>query len=420
MSIKKTIRCSVFGFRDAFKMQKIEFSSGTELNMMVAGAIGPKGITRTAADLIDVAAAVYQIELQLRGRQRTNPPERFEASIQLRDPSAWNSKVIGIVQDILWLLGNAKWSIKLKPGLHAEVPTNQPIDGNRVDQVVLFSGGMDSTCGLASIKKDSARTQLVSFYTRQKSLQREIASELGFSAPVQWRMSWKGEQGLNRSFYYRSFLFLCLAAAVAESLGTKTILQFENGVLASAIPPSPAWMMTKHAHPKLHNLSSELFSALFGGRWQIKNPFLLCTKRDCYNKAAKSIGRAKAKEIVQKTVTCWYHWSNRIRGGEKKPGLPCGVCIPCIVRRTGFQYDTYQWDLRKDSIRNDIMIGRSFRSYFGFLEQVAKTKSSLTEFYRLLPATGRSLISPEGAILLEDLHTLFLKFSGEFMETYQQ
>lgn len=149
-------------------------------------------------------------------------------------------------------------------GLSKKIPEHHPIDGDKIDQVVLFSGGMDSTCGLASICEDAPQTRLVSFYTQQKALQRKIASDIKFNAPIQWRMNWKGKPGRGRSFHYRSFLFLCLVAAVAESWGIKSISQFENGILALAIPPSPSWAITKHAHPLLHVKVSRLFSALFG------------------------------------------------------------------------------------------------------------------------------------------------------------
>lgn len=418
MSDGKTVKCRVRGIRSAFGEQQIAFSTGTDLSLKVKGEVGPQGITRTAADLIDFAAAVAQIERQLGGFQRTNPPESFHLSMRLRNPQAWSAEAIRNAQDMLQLLGNAQWSIEFRDRLRARIPDHQISDKSGIKQIVLFSGGMDSTCGLATIQRAASRTCPVSFYTRQKSLQGQIATELKFAQPVQWSRVWNPEMGRSHSFYYRSFLFLCLAAAVAESWKARTVLQFENGVLASAIPPAPSWMMTKHAHPLLHQLASELFSQLFGGKWQIKNPFVLKTKRDCFNEAAAAIGKARATEALKKTETCWFHYSNRVVGGNKRPGIACGVCIPCIVRRTGLQDDEYEWDLREERWQNDPKLGRAFRSYFGFLQEVAKTKGSAAKFYLLLPAAGRNLVDPGGAVALADLHALFLKFSDEFMKTY--
>lgn len=116
MSGAKSVQCEVESFLSRVKPRKIEFSIGTDLAMILTGNVGPKGITTRAADLIDFAAAVYQIERQLGRRSRTNPPKKFTVSMQLRDSKPWNPEVIKTVQDILWFMGNAEWSLKLKGG----------------------------------------------------------------------------------------------------------------------------------------------------------------------------------------------------------------------------------------------------------------------------------------------------------------
>ena len=57
-----------------------------------------------------------------------------------------------------------------------------------MDQIVLFSGGLDSTCGALTLREHAGRTQLVSFYTKELTLQRELAEELGFGRPTQLRL----------------------------------------------------------------------------------------------------------------------------------------------------------------------------------------------------------------------------------------
>lgn len=418
MTTQCSVECRVQGLRSEFREQHISFNTGTELSMVVSGRVGPQGISTTAADLLDFAAAVYQIERQLAGRQRTNPPARFELRMQLRNPQVWNDSAINAARDILHLLGNAVWDLDFGSGLQAPIPAYQQELSHSVTRVVLLSGGVDSTCGAATLSTEPAMTQLVSFYTRQKSLQKTIASELGYTEPSQWRMIWAREPGRGRSFFYRSFLFLSLAAVIAESWGTREILQFENGVLAMAIPPASSWMMTKHAHPLLHKSAVSLFSTLFGGDWQVLNPFLLLTKRGCVQQAIESIGESKTTKLLKTTETCWYHWSNRIIGGDRKvPSVPCGVCIPCIVRRTAISDEVYAYDLCQDDIRNDPKKGSAFRSYFGFLDRVIQA-GSLAEFYNVLPAAGRNLIHSDLSLSLTALHQLFLDFAREFMHTY--
>ena len=232
-------------------------------------------------------------------------------------------------------------------------------------------------------------------------------------------MKWAKTAGPGHAFFYRSFLFLALAGAIAESWGVRRVLQFENGVLASSIPPGSAWLMTKHAHPLLHKHVSSLFSALFGGKWDISNPFLLLTKRECANHAGKSIGKAKATRLLKKTETCWFLWSHRVIGGPKKPGIPCGICIPCLVRRTTSVDEKYAYDLIQRRVRNHPRQGANFRSYFLFLEQVLKTKQSPSDFYSMLPSSGRQLVGIDSALSLDALHQLFLRFGREFMTTFK-
>jgi len=418
MSKKKSIECRVEGFRSRYEYEPISFDAGTDLSLTLEGETGPKGISARTADLLDFAAAIYQIERQLR-RKRTSPPERFTLSMQLREPRAWNDEAISAARDALYLLGDAVWDLEFKPGLRSAVPKHQPAKGRAPNRVVLFSGGMDSTCGLATTKSEAPATQLVSFYTRQKTLQQKIANELGYERLSQWRMKWNKGVGPGHAFFYRSLLFLSLGAAIAESWDIKNVFQYENGILATAVPPGPAWLMTKHAHPTLHKHCGRLFSALYGGDWKVSNPFLPLTKRTCVEQAGNRLGKSKIVQLLGQTETCWFLWSHRVIGGSKRPGVPCGICIPCIVRRTTKVPEKYAFDLRLRKVRNNPRQGTNFRSYYIFLEQVLKTKGSPAKFYAMLPPSARELTGTGSPISLNDAHQLFLKFGKEFMNTFR-
>jgi 7-cyano-7-deazaguanine synthase in queuosine biosynthesis len=418
MNDRGLVECEVKGFLSSSEPYIIRFELGDDLTIEpVSNNMGPNGISAISADLADIAAVVYQIERHLKGRGRTNPAAKFNLSIQLREPTVWNKTIISLVQDILNLMGYAEWNISV----HKRINTMQEVAGyerGKITQVVLFSGGMDSTCGLATLQPYAGQTQAVSFFTRQKSIQMEIAEDLGFAPPLQWHMSWNKKAGRGHHYFYRSFMFLCLAAVTAESWGARTIYQYENGILATAIPPSPAWLMTRHAYPQIHRLSELLFNALFGGDWQICNPFLLMTKREEFVQAQSQVGTLLMLKALSKTETCWFQYSNRIPGGKKRPSIPCGVCIPCIIRRTVALDENYQYDLRLPEVRNNAKLGAAFRSYFGFLNQVRSTRESLANFYRLIDSTGQALLPPEGEMNLTHLHLLFLRFADEFFQVY--
>jgi 7-cyano-7-deazaguanine synthase in queuosine biosynthesis len=418
MRRRKSVECRIQGLRTQYEYDPVSFETGTDLSLVLNGKSGPRGISAVAADVLDFAAAVYQIERQVK-RKNTSPPERFTLRMQLRRPDVWTDEAIRAAQDLLYLLGDATWELDLYRGLRAPIMTHQAANDKPLPtQVVLFSGGLDSTCGLTTIKAAAAKTQLVSFYTRQKSLQAEIASELGYARMSQWRMKWTGQSGPGHAFFYRSFLFLALASAIADSWAVRRILQFENGILACAIPPSTAWVMTKHAHPLLHEHASRLFGALYGGEWDITNPFLSLTKRGCVAQAVKAIGKPTAAQLLERTETCWFLSFNHAIGGKKRPGVPCGICVPCIVRRTALPGERYAYDLLKRRVRNNERQGVGFRSYYVFLDRVLKTKGAVGDFYALLPPSGRQLLSDGSVLSLSDLHKLFLDFAKDFMATF--
>lgn len=411
-----SVACIAYGLRDNIEPQKIRFDLGRDLFPQVSGSVGPHGISQTAADLIDVAAAVFQIERQLRGRQRTNPVTRFEVKFRVRRVSAWGKEATSTLTEILNLLGYPVWAIRFEGGLTAPIPPHEVTKSAKIEQIALFSGGLDSACGALFLHKERAHTRLTSYYTGQKSLQAKLAYELGFASPVQWTLRWQKPVGRGHSYYYRSFLFLALAAATAQAWRVRRILQFENGVLASAIPPSPSFAMTHHAHPKLHDSCARLFSQLFGGEWVIRNPFLNCTKRECVKQATSSSKLPNAEMLLASTQTCWFYRSNRIVGADKHPNTACGVCVPCLLRRTALTNERFEYDLRKDSVRNHRTKGRAFRSYYGFLSRTLSCKD-MREFYSVLPAAGRDLLAT-GPLSLLDLYKLFRRFATEFMETY--
>jgi 7-cyano-7-deazaguanine synthase in queuosine biosynthesis len=385
-----------------------------DLHHTVTGSLGPAGISSVAADLLDVAAAVFRCERLLKVPGSTNRYTVFQLSMPLRNPRAWTGGAATSLAQALEILGNAKWSFSFSS---ASVPIpdhTMASKGKTKDRVVLFSGGLDSTCGLAVQGRESDKTLLNSYYTRQKRKQSEIATALGYKDHVQWRLA--PQSGPGRSFFYRSFYFLSLAAVVAQSWRIRRLTQFETGILAYAVPPSPWYAMTKHAHPKFLSIASRLYEQLFGGGpWMIENPFMNLTKREEVAAAVRCVGSRKASELFMKTETCWSQWACHVHGLGKKPGVPCGVCIPCIIRRTALPSDLFRIDLTKRKHQNHEKMGQAFRSYLAFLETVLSCGSA-DRFYTLLPVHVRQLVP--SSVKLETVHGLFVRFGKEFMKTF--
>jgi 7-cyano-7-deazaguanine synthase in queuosine biosynthesis len=404
------VRCTVT--KERGDATSIAFRLGSDLNWSVHGGVGPGGITAQAADLIDVALSVFVVEQQVASRATTNPVMRVELDIPVRDTDPWKNGGAATAATLLNGMALPSWTVVIHSSRKRPIPKAGVTAPRDVGQVVLFSGGLDSTSGAASIQQQQATTELVSFYTRQRTLQRELATALGFEEPAQFSMKWTPPAGRGHSFRYRSFLFLSLAAAVASSWKADRILQFENGILASSVAPAPSFNMTRHAHPELHRSAEALFKSVLGNEITIENPFFYKTKRESVAAAPQ-----RFRKLLERTETCWYLYANHISGKKKSLRVACGACIPCLLRRTALSDEERTIDLNQDKYRNDEKLGRAFRSYYAFLQDVRDCGNASPRFFQLLSADGRDLMMRDG-IPLDKLHRLFRTFAKEFLATF--
>jgi 7-cyano-7-deazaguanine synthase in queuosine biosynthesis len=413
--------CKAHGRIAAFGDQLTSVELGGPGWLVTDGPIGPRPISVPAADLLDLATVVYRIERQLQKRSASNPNVKYELTIPLRDPQSWRERPSRLLEELLGFLGNTVWEVNVvsRPrqatGFSKIKPSDQP-----VRRVALLSGGLDSACGAGAGLVSVHDTQLCSFYTRQKALQADIAADLDFPRPTQWRQ--QGSTGPGRSFYYRSFLFLALAAATAETWGAREVVQFENGILASAIPPVPSLAMTRHAHPKLHQLFVKLVDCVLTGRWCVVNPLWQMTKREAVHALEKEIGNKRAAQITSATQSCWNLSAPHVFGvrtlgpDTKHANEQCGVCIPCIIRRTALPREHFAFDLRRNGVRNHAKLGAHFLEYVELLSAVRAARTT-AEFRTVLPAEALDLID-DGWVDLNSLERLFRQFAKEFFDTF--
>lgn len=414
------VSCEIRGMRDAFEPLRLKFSLGEDISYKLEQTLGPNGVSPEALDLLDIASAIYEIDRNIGSWRTTNPPKTIKVQLHIRRPSIWGSQALSTLGRALQYLSNAKWEIDFEKARKLPAINFEKDLVRNIQQVALFSGGLDSACGASLLYTQRAETQLVSFYKNNRKLQSSLATRLGFSQPSQWYFKWNKKRG--RSFYLRSFFFLTLAGVVAESWDCKTIYQFENGILATAIPPSPSWMMTKHAHPLFHRYMEDLFDQVLGGPWDVRNPFLGLTKRECVDEAVKAARVwAKPKEILSilsDTESCWFLQSPQLYGAYKKPGKPCGVCVPCLIRLTALPNAASVYDIRKPSVYNDTKKGAAFRAYYSFLTYILAAKKSSAKFYLSLPPTGQDIVDRNYGLSLTEMQRLLTSFAHEFMRTF--
>ncbi|UVK35802.1 hypothetical protein LHFGNBLO_006016 (plasmid) [Mesorhizobium sp. AR10] len=416
--------CTVHGVRKGLPLRKAIFDFGADPVWTLHGPFGPRELSARGRDLIDLAGAIYRIESQIR-RRPTDPAVRWELDIPVRDPDFWTSTGGPLLASCLGFLNRARWIPTFYARSDAVEFIHPEPDERKVDQITLFSGGMDSLSGAGSHAGARDPIQLVSFYHGQARLQSELAAELGYHLPTQWRLTGRrGREGMN---LIRSFMFLSLGAAVAESYGARRIVQYENGVLGTAVPQSGNFITTRHAHPETHRRIVKLFDAVFGGSFTILNPFLPLTKREVGETLVAALGAARAEKLFRRTETCWYLFQPKVGGLVKANGQPCGVCTPCIVRRTARPMEAaagawpdwpgYAFDLTDPRYGEHPVVGITFRGYLELID-IALSAPNDTALIDDLAPEARALIDevdgPDEALVAGVLR----RFAGEFCNTF--
>src|SRR5262249_19109880 len=155
----------------------------------------------------------------------------------------WTKPAKDQLSELLRIQGNADWSFDFGQRQYIRSGADRLFsvgDGPRKSKagtkakadpgpqtVVLFSGGLDSTSGLASLMDRAEEILLVGHYTQNRTKPARIARKLGFKRFIQIKTTWSLGQRAGGQFQYRSFFFLSLAAVLANAARASTILQFE-------------------------------------------------------------------------------------------------------------------------------------------------------------------------------------------------
>ncbi|MBX9778547.1 MAG: 7-cyano-7-deazaguanine synthase [Xanthobacteraceae bacterium] len=399
------------------------------LNWDIHGPIPSKGLKDQALDLIEVSRIVHEIDRSMPRRISTERTSRFEVIMPVRKPAVWK-KAANLLSELLYVQGGIEWTFNFTP--RGSVPTgldtlyerhkHPQLDPSPAKQVILFSGGLDSTSGLAMLRGRQKEFVLVGAYSRNLLLQQEIAAALGYDNLIQIQGIWRRARGakVGGQFQHRSFYYLSLAAAFLDAVGGKTIYQFENGPLALAVPPAPLYRMTRHAHPAVHRAAENLFRLALGREIHIENPFLALTKRQ----AMKWLKQTKQDVVIARTETCWNIRATTVVGAriKKSSTTPCGTCIPCIVRRAaaGAKEGKYAVDLtsRSDPNASKPIVRVHLDAYLAFARRVSAKTYGFGDLLLEMPTSTEVAILEQNALTPDETLKLYKTFASEVLDVF--
>jgi len=270
----------------------------------------------------------------------------LELVVPVFDPDRWRP-VADQVSGALELLTGDDWEVafeaKRSPGRRAVQREIKP-----VERVSLFSGGGDSLCGLLISLSDGVVPHLVSHWDWPiiGGVQNRVIKALGDELSVQptrdvVRIGRKSKQvgsgtkfpqeGTSRS---RSILFIALGMAAAAVREAELWVP-ENGFASLNLPLAPerrAALSTRTTHPRLLDELQSITNAV-GIKATLVNPFESLTKGDIFRRVVEIYGEDTATIILSSSHSC-------VRSGANyagfDPGMHCGVCFGCLIRRAAF------------------------------------------------------------------------------------
>ncbi|MCX4550392.1 7-cyano-7-deazaguanine synthase [Streptomyces sp. NBC_01500] len=321
----------------------------------------PGPVPDWAEDLFRVARTAFIADKYIR---RSHTPDRWtrriRISIPVTNPDRWSAPAaLAHLTGLLQTLTADIWEVAFRPLARHQVEEAFPLtEADHASEVALFSGGLDSLSWAAARArvKDPRPLLLVMFREIGLSrLQRQVyasVKRLSTGRPILLLPMSQTPNGdgsgsrLETSSRTRSLLYVAGAIRAATSHGVTTVHIPENGQLAINPPLTPARSAacsTRSVHPWTLRRLNDLVAAIGGtesgtvhagyGTVTVTNPLAQLTKGEVC-KAARSAGLGPAD--LEATLSCGKPPMRQRKRQQNGPRVPnCGICFPCLVRRSG-------------------------------------------------------------------------------------
>lgn len=311
-----------------------------------------ENVPAVLADLLEVAAYVYCADQFTRRGGPTMPQmganwrRQFRFRIPVRNLDFWKqTSVRETLIETLSFLSDDDYDFEFAAHPNPASPGLQPYfdlrgssqHGFVPDDVILFSGGLDSFAG--AVENLFGRDRKVALISHQSSaivasrqsylvgaLRERAKKNRLFHVPVVVN---KGkEEAVDTNQRSRSFLFATLGLVVARLFGRNCLQFYENGIVSTNLPVASHVLgtrATRTTHPKVLADFQKLFSMVLDEPVTVENPHFWKTKTD----VVKLIAEHDCADLIRETFSC-----TRVRGALKE-ARHCGLCSQCIDRRFG-------------------------------------------------------------------------------------
>lgn len=292
-------------------------------------------------ELLYFAMAIYSADRRI---SRSKAYDKWTRDIHIYfpviDTDKWKS-VEDILRSAVSFLTGDRWAFTFYPtDFRQEIQkhfTYKDIDD--IDAVTLLSGGLDSFIGAVDLLESVGnKIMFVSHHPlggMDHSFQKTVANFLDTKYPNQVKhidlyAQPKGRSADEDSSRSRAFMYFIMGITVTNALGCSSFIIPENGFMSLNVPLTNiriGSLSTRSTHPYFVDQMQELIEAL-GISVSLITPYQFKTK-------GEMITESRNIETVQDGYTLTRSCSTlkyRFKGHSTK--RHCGVCFPCIVRRT--------------------------------------------------------------------------------------
>jgi len=325
---------------------------GKEMIHLDAKTISEKMVQKipdNLRDLLEIATYVYCGD-QCVSRGGTAEFEygekwnrRLHFEIPVRNYDFWASlDIVHKLKEILSFASGDTYSFhfhKMKGGQEPDFLDLGKDEGASfpADEVLLFSGGLDSFTGaLDKLVDEQKHIALVSHQSNFKlrKLQGDLCNFLNnlvssdqppmlFHVPV--LINKDKHLTHETSQRSRSFLYAALGSIIAHMFRLQNVKFYENGVISCHLPfdgQTPQARRTRSTHPRLLAEMSELVSQLVDRDFTFENPYFCKTKTEVLER----LNELKHALCIENTRSC-------AAANYQNPATHCGLCSQCIDRR---------------------------------------------------------------------------------------
>ena len=378
-------------------------------------------------DLLELAVYVFAAD-QATGRGGTRDAgdrwrRSFKLHVPVRLPDLWSREpVSAALVNVLSFLSDDDYEFTFTKLAHlppAQLYFEHLVPDFRVDEVMLFSGGLDSLAGaIQEAIIDGRNIALVSHdsASKRKSQVHALAADVAAGAhpatTVRHVPVWATKsQSVGREYTQRtrSFLYAALATTVAVMMGKDRIRFYENGVTSMNLAIAPQVVggrATRTTHPQSIAGLARLFTAILERPFAVESPFVWKSKTDVV-RLIKESGHGK---LAARAVSCSRTFE------ATKLHSHCGRCSQCIDRRfaalaAGLTEEEDPPEMYKvDLLTGERTVGETRAMAESFLQRASKLRSieeldffaEYTEATRVLRHVG--LTSEEAGRRIVDLH----------------